>query len=303
MAGPSRAVLVPVLLLAALALAGCFGGDDPAPDSLDLAEDGDAIDTRTGPRPSVEGHVRDAAGGPLAGTLVEVQNENLTSTTNGTGYYSFDGLVDNQVYVLIAALDGYGRVAQQFVAIDDKVIQLDFTLEAIPEEEPFHEVLERSGLLSCQVRIIAGGDHGGTGQEVDQGCSGFAGEDPNAADTLAFAVAEGAVGLVIEVAWDSTQPLADFLEVTAETTGFGDLDSRLGSVIGPSPLKVEVAQDNVAKYYTEAGGGLRVIAAAHPEDDDEAAGGAAVAFQQPFTAYVSMFFVEPNPPTYTALEG
>lgn len=302
--------LVPILLILVSALAGCLGDDDaPAADtqtgtdSLGTGTGGNATNNLTdSKRPSVEGFVLDESRAPLVGATVVLQNEGVSATTDEKGHYSLAGLLDNQQYVLIAEMEGHKKKAQQVIAIDDKIVRLDFVLEEIADAKPYSQVIERKGLISCQVFAGFGHDHGGNGTEFEQGCGGFVAPDPNAVQILEFSVDQGVAGIVIETAWDATHPLAEFFMVTVESVGYGDLDKEFAKVIGPSILKIEIPQGDIAKYYTGQGGQIRVTVDVHFEDDDEQAAGVAFAFQEDFEVRLSAFYVEPQPRTYSAFE-
>lgn len=300
-----RLSFVAIALLISLSLAGCLGDKDDAVKVAGATTDADTTGGNTttgdnavaagGDRHSVEGYVRDAVNLPIPGATVMVQNTNISSQTDDTGRYSVAGLADNEVYVLIGAAPGYAKLAQQLVAVDDKVVRLDFTLTALATEKPFKSTLERSGLISCEVIVVATG----VGDNVERGCSAGTSEDPNAVDVLDFAIPEDVAGVVVEMSWDASSDLSKFLRMEARTTGYGDLDTTFGTVISSSSLQIEIPQQLVAKFYNGAGGGLQVLVDAHPEDDDEAAAGAAFAFQQPFDVVITLFFVDPNPPGYS----
>lgn len=304
-----RAACLLVLLLLGGALAGCLGSDDPAPASGgdDATGGTDSTGqnlTRDGIRPSVEGFVLDESRAPPVGANVTIQNHDKSVAVDATGHYAFYGLDDNAVFVLIARAPGYHAKAQQFVAIDGKVIRLDFILTPRPTETPYNETIERAGLVSCQAVAGAGHDHGGDGTEFEQGCSGIAGmADSSAEQVIEVEVKPDVVGMVVEVHWDSIHFLSDFMMVTLETVGYGDLDKDFGSTIGPSVIKMEIPQGDVAKFYQEQGGTVRITVDVHFEDDDEQAVGAAFAYQQPFTVRVSNFYVTPQPRDFTAFPG
>lgn len=299
-----RPALLTVILLAGMTLSGCLGSDDAAPQTTAGGTDTGTGNTTgnltSGARQSVEGFVLDPARAPLAGATVRLQNHDREATTDERGHYDFGGLIDNQLYVLIAEAEGHKPKAQQVVAIEDKVVRLDFVLDERPTETPWDEVIERAGFISCQAFAGAGHDHGGDGKEFEQRCAGALGDDPNAVQVLELETKATVAGIVVEVQWESNQPLADFLMVTVESVGFGDLDKQFGQVISSSVIKIEIPQDDVAKYYKGQGGIVRVSVDAHYEDDDEQAAGAAFGFQQAFLVRMSNFYVEPQPRSYTA---
>ena len=88
--------------------------------------------------------------------------------------------------------------------------------------------------------------------------------------------------------------------LTVESVGFGHQDLIFGQVSGPSPLKLPISQTMMSKYYPQ-GGTIRVSVAAatgalgQPDTYD-----VGFAVQQEFETYVTIFYIEPGPPNYTA---
>ncbi|MBW3583730.1 MAG: carboxypeptidase-like regulatory domain-containing protein [Euryarchaeota archaeon] len=299
------ALLAVALLLVLTALSGCLGDDDK-PKPAVVADDPEAVAEpeedpitpkwKDGEAPSVFGFVTDLARTPLPGVTVTAQSLEEPATTDADGYYHFYGLEAEKPHVLVAKHDGYITQSLRIVTHLDQVKQLDFTLEPEPVETPYTEEIPRVAVIGCQFTAIAGHDHGKEGQEVHQRCDNA---DTNAVSVLEFEVDPKAAGIIIEMKWDYATPLAEFMLAHAETKGYGDLDTELGEVIGPSILSIEVSQETIKRYYAGSGGQFRLTLEAHPEDDDEQAAGAAFHFQQRVDVLVTVFYIEPNPPGYS----
>jgi len=91
-------------------------------------------------RGSISGTVKDAQGGVIPGAVVTATNiqtqQAATTTTNGTGFYTFPNLLPGQ-YDILAELQGFKKLTRQNVPLDaNGSITLDFALQtgAIAEE-------------------------------------------------------------------------------------------------------------------------------------------------------------------------
>lgn len=283
-----RAVGV-VLLTLAMVLAGCAGDDGGAAGGGDGS--GASGDNETEIRNGIEGGVQSEDLLPLERAKVEIISLNLTVTTNSEGKYRFANL-EPRDYLVVASKEGFKPLTQRAIVQDGMVHQLDFMLKPRPTATPYSETLDANGFVSC--KFVYGLDPESM-QHHDCGSI-----DPNNLDTHEFEVGRDAAQIVVEAFWEPTQDGAKHMMLTVESVGFGHQDLIFGSITGPPGVKISVAQTITEKYYPE-GGVIRTKLDAGPSiTGDEAGLDAGVVLQQPYEVYVTVFYVEPGPPTFTA---
>lgn len=269
--------------LVALLLSGCGTQESPATTSAPaVVQD-----------PALQGVVIDDGIRPLANVTVRVQDTNETTITDADGRYRFEALPLERVLVLVATKDGYLPDARQITLALATPMRLDFTLEAVPVLQPRSQVLPFEGFIACQATVEVAEEP----RHLD--CSGGAPD----ASSWEFNAEADLAGLIVEILWEPSQPSAAFLGARLETIGFGAHDTVLVEVIGESPLRLAIPQSTAERYYS-SGGTLRLSVYAHPDNDSHETGaGSAVALQQDFRVFASLFYVRPPHPTYTVVEG
>lgn len=270
------------LLVIALAVAGCTGGQDaPAGPSAEGTQAGDI--------PMLHGYIFDPALRPLQGAVVKVLDTNSSFATTDEGFFGFDDLPTEQFLVIVATMDGYIPSSKQVTLVPDTPVRLNFTLEPQPIAVPYLEQLPFEGLIGCQAAVTVST----TNNTFD--CNNGLEQRPR----WDFSVGADLAGAVIEVFWEPFSPGAESLGLRLETLELGQMNVVLGEVVGPSPLRVSVPQSAAEKYYP--GGGLMrlTVFAASDAHQNEAGIGSSVAFQQSFQAFASLFYVAPPDPSYT----
>lgn len=282
---------VGVLLLAlAIVLAGCAGDDGGSSGATDGP--GASGDNETQIRNGIEGIVQSEDLLPLERAKVEIISLNLTVFTNSEGQYRFANL-EPRDYLVVAEKEGFRTLTQRAIVQDETIHELNFQLEARSTETPYSETLPADGLVSC--KFVYGLDPESM-QHHD--CGSF---DPNNQDTHEFEVQRNAAQIVVEANWEPTQDGAKHMMLTVESVGFGHQDLIFGSITGPPGVKISVAQTITEKYYPE-GGVIRTKMDAGPSiTGDEAGLDGGVVLQQNFEVFVTVFYVEPGPPTFSAL--
>lgn len=270
---------VALSLLLVFGLAGCAEpeeGQDPVEDDQpDL--------------PPLHGWVFDEAIRPLADVRIDAIENGQASVSNADGYYSFEGLPVDRPVILVAELEGYEPLSKQVTLEQDGAVRLNFTLVKIPEAVPYSEALPFKGFISCQAHVVTDDDSPMTD------CSGGAQQD----DTWEFTVGPELAGAVVEIGWEPSTQAAESMYAKLETLGFGDQNILLAETLGGSVLRLQVAEDVAAKYYS-AGGKIRLSVHVSPNVDENEAGiGAGLAVNQDFDAIASLFYIEPPSPTYT----
>jgi len=82
---------------------------------------------------SITGHVKDAAGRPVADAAVSIASASYTgkTTTNASGFYAFDG-VPVDTYTVSVAKQGYQpRAVPGVTVVQDEQVQQDIALESV----------------------------------------------------------------------------------------------------------------------------------------------------------------------------
>lgn len=270
------------LLVVALAIAGCSGGQDADPGAGPAPAQSDSI-------PMLHGYVFDPAIRPLEGATVKVLDTNVSSTTTDEGFFGFGGLPTEQFLVIVATMPGYIPSSKQVTLAPDVPVRLNFTLEPQPVAAPYREIIPFEGFVGCQAAFAVSD----TNNTLD--CNNGLEQRPR----LDFAVGPDLAGAVIEVFWEPFTPAAESMGLRLETLELGQLNIVLGQVLGPSPLRISVPQSVAEKYYP--GGGLMrlTVFAASDAHQNEAGVGASLAFQQSFEAFASLFYVQPPEASYT----
>lgn len=270
------------VLLAALMLAGCSGGK--AKDDGKAPAAGGA-----GVLPMLHGYVFDPAVRPLEGVTVKVLDTNSSGATDTEGFFGFDGLPVEQFLVVVATKDGYQPSSKQVTLSPDTPTRLNFTLQPVPVQTPFSETTKQELVIECQAGLVV------SAQNHTQDC----GTGTQNIDHWDIAVAPDLAGAVIEVFWEPTTAAASSVGARLETLELGQLNLNLGEVVGESPLRISVPQTTATRYYA-SGGLMRLTVYAAPNADETEAGvGATLLFQQPLTAYSSLFYVAPPDPSFT----
>lgn len=261
------------LLVVALAIAGCSGGQDADPISPQAVDAGDV--------PLLHGYVFDPAVRPLEGAVVKVLDTNASFTTTAEGFFGFEELPTEQFLVIVATMAGYTPSSKQVTLVPDQPVRLNFTLEPVPVATPYKETLPFEGMVGCQIAATVST----TNNTLD--CNNGLEQRPR----WDFSVGADLAGGVIEVYWDPFTPAAESLGLRVETLELGQLNVVLGEVIGASPLRITVPESAAEKYYP--GGGLMrlTVFAASDSHQNEAGVGTSVALQQAFQAYASLFYV------------
>lgn len=272
--------LLAVAAVLAIALAGCgddTGGAGPPPQS------------GGGLLPMLHGYVFDPAVRPLAGVTVKVLDTNSTVATDANGFFGFDGLPTEQFLVIVASLPGFVSGSKQVTLTAEGPVRLNFTLDPVPVEVPYHSVEKHEMLVECQLGVVV------NDQNETFGC----GSGARNTDTWEIAVAERLSGAVIEVYWEPTTMAAESMGARLETLELGQLNLVLSEVVGTSPLRLSVPQATAERYYV-SGGLMRLTVYAAPNADENEAGiGASLLAEQAITAYSSLFYVAPPDPAYT----
>lgn len=276
--GPRAAAV----LLAALLLAGCSGGNGK--------DDGKVPDANApGALPLLHGYVFDPTLKPLEGATVKVLDTNSSGATDPQGFFGFDGLPTERFLVVVATKDGFVPQSKQVTLSPDGPTRLNFTLQPVPVQVPYMQTAKQDLLVECQVGTVVNGENRTT--DCSTGASNV--------DHWDIAVGPDLAGAVVEVFWEPSTAAAASIGARLETLELGQLNLNLGEVVGGSPLRLQVPQVTANRYYA-SGGLMRLTVFAAPDTDaTESTAGATVLVQQPLTAYASLFYIAPPDPSYT----
>lgn len=285
-----RSALFLASLLLLLPLSGCFGADDSSKQAAPIEEDPNALPE--GVTNILQGRVLGSDEGPIADVTVELISLNATNATNELGEYRFMNL-EPRDYLVVASKEGYRTVTQRAIVEEGNIYELNFLLVERPNIVPYDELHIFKGFISCQ---FAYGTNPENQQRQDCGTA-----DPNNNQAKEFTLGVNAAQVQIEAVWTKKSDAAKELSMTVESVGFGHQDIIFGQDNGETGMKMVVSQSLVQKYYP-LGGQLRIsMAAAASLFGDEAAADGGLALQQDFTLYVSIFYVEPGPNSYSAV--
>lgn len=284
-----RVYLVVVILVLA---AGCMGQSKPkettaAPTTSDPYALPEGVDN------ILRGRVTAADQSPLANATVEVISLQLNQSTTADGTYQFQDLEPHD-YLVVVSKEGYRTKTQRAIVEDGRIFELHFQLDEKPLEAPWNETLEFSGIISCEFAYA-------TNPENVQYSSCSPPADPNNKQYKDFYVKPGAAQIQIQAVWTKTTETSKNLAMSIESIGFGHQDIQFGHQHGESGIKMTIGQTLSQKYYA-AGGTVRVTLNAAPSvTGDESALDVGFAFQQGFDVYFTVFYIEPGPPTYSAI--
>lgn len=267
-------------LLVAPLLAGC-ASDEPAV-SLETLSLG-----------IIAGTVTDAALTPLEGAVVRIDGANESATTDASGAFALR--VPPGEYLVLASYDAHRGGALRAAPGPGETARLAFTLAALPTERPEVVVAEQHGLISCGATV------GLADQETDAACGG---SDPNQRTSLRFGIdaTHGLSGAVIEVAWEPSTEAAGRLRVLV-STGEGEAATLLAASEGDGHVLISLPA-RVLEGALAPGATLDIqVAPTGSLTDEEAGIDAGAAFQQPFAAYLSMFYHQAQPTGYSVLQA
>ncbi len=268
--------LVAVLLIV---LAGCSG---PGAETTDAdAKPGSSIG---GDLPPLAGFVFDPAVTPIEGASISIASLGLEVATDKDGVYAFEELPVNEVLVVVVQADGYKPASKSLTLDQDVSILLNFTLQRVAVKVPTHNTLTYKGIIGCAGLVKA------DGQRVSQNCPGGIAVDNRVWE---FNVDPELAGAVIEVVWDAQSTAAEHLNLTIETLGYGDLDEILFSQEYGTILRGQISNVQAARFYS-GGGMVRVsVDIGRNTADEEVNAGAAIAAQQEFQIFATLFYIEP----------
>lgn len=267
------------LVVAFVLLAGCQEAPPPPPPAVDHA--------------TIEGWLGDEAFVPVVGASVRIAGGNATETDE-EGHYRLD-VAPGQAAVLVAQAEGHMQASTTLVdPLPGRNYVVNLTLPKEPDAQPYREVNEFRGFISCGLLAQAGHQHGGNPhQHNDIDCGGGNTTQQNV--WLAPARA-GLTGAVFEVFWEANTPLAEDLVIFVEGVAVEEGEDVMFSFYeGRNGMKGTVSHKQALKYLHEDGGTIRFTIKPGASEDDVAAG---VHVNQEYEVIATLFYGEAPPADY-----
>lgn len=289
----TRGLLVIVLLVPAVALAGCVGSETEALGGP--GAESAAADSESG---VVRGIVTTDEQSPLEGALVALVEVGLENRTDESGLFVLRGVAPGD-YTLAVQKLGFESAASRVQVEAGQTVERSITLAAIQVADPFHETLIFEGHMTCGmglivVTIVTG--CGTTGTPV-----GNVTVDPNEKNIFDQVAQPGLLSVVGELVWTQAAAVAATeLELDLYSgwtcTPFCSVDEDYGGTQGPSPV-VLVVTDEFDDIEEEPITIQHVVSVDSQEDDPPFV---IIVLQQDFTLYSTHFFGEPAPEGFAA---
>ena len=275
--------LIASAAVTAVALAGCSGGPG-VPAGIPHGDGGEAL-------PTLHGVVVDEAIRPLPGALVRFLGEDgVGAVTDQDGAYAIHRPTGRAHAVLVSASKpGYLARTQQVQVSGQLSAKLGFMLEADPTLVPRLDILENEGLVRCSAAVAAGGEQWGAD------CPGDRRDEDDKLPAWMWDInpTPGLAGAVVEVYWEPQTAAASRLHAWLKVPMAGGQGGEVvAEATGTAPLRLEVPQ-----HVAEAMPRWTAIRL-HVELAEGDGGTPGAALEQPYTAFASLFYVDPAPPGY-----
>ena len=314
----NRASWAATAVVLALSFAGCAGAPGTVSSAgASMAPDPSAPQARVDDQHGgLVGFVGDDSLLPVAQAEVILEGLGLTTYTDDSGRFAFSLLAPGTVRILVT----HPSYEPGFIEVDvtsGEVAEANLQMLPLPSTQPYHVLRQGSGRIMCGVSARPG-----TGVGVCQILTtavGAGSEEPRVDIQLSAANVSQVVTLVLETTWQPSQFGAGGLHVTWEhAQDWNEIGSGperrviFGQVNGHNPLRLVLNSTQIAEFLQDAppmqhcayygeciimGIGYAhsaTLGAASPAD-------AGAYVDQPFTHYVTEFFVDPAPIEYTAI--
>lgn len=308
--------LFSVLVLFGVVLAGCLGGGEPSDVDTPPDPSGPAgFDDETG---GIEGFVVDEESQPVADAQVGILQLDLETATDENGRFAFDNVPPGKQAVVVQKL-GYESVSRVVDVVAGQSSEIQLAITAIVVHTPYYESIPKEGLFECTWRHVLGsgpcGYLGGlnstTGNPLQEHVF------TNSKRKWNYDAAAGALTVINEAVWtQNTAATGDNLRI------FFSYANRTAShtfcqTDGFSPLTLEWEREEVdeeGECLTGGSGGLSEMDTI-PEEGlkvqtfvsvgatQTPVGGvnAAIALDQRFEIWFSLFYWEQAPEGFSAL--
>jgi hypothetical protein len=249
MAGIGSAKALVFLLLGAT-MSGCIVAESaptdkstqagqPAPEAAEPA----TFDETTG---AISGLVVNAEGLPIGGALAGIRETSAQTVADVGGTFTFSNLPPGDYSLDISQL-GYESTSKRVTVSAGEISHVNVALTEVAVEGPYYETILENGNVQCSVRAypgvptttMSGLPPWTTGVAVC-GLVSLPGFEPDRF-LVTYELPAGAIELMAEMAWQSTQATGSALGFALEIDGrSNDPDATYGSPRGRSPLILPV---------------------------------------------------------------
>ena len=238
----------------------------------------------------VDGWVMDAALKPIEGAAITTAGGQ--AVTDVAGHFVLVAPV-GQDLVLMATAPGYAASSKALPAFSGANPIVNFTLDRLPDEAPYHETQAFTGFLQCAVTAVVMEDQSRPHEHRGVRCSGPVNDTRNVWHT---AVDPKATGLVIEASWTPNNEAAQGLVMKATVDGSGEV---LGFLEGPSMLRLQVSQARLLQNLEAGFLDYTVVIDAGAGTGEHEHGAVGVFVEQRFDLYATTFYNGPADPSFS----
>lgn len=262
------------------------------------------------------GFVSDDSLNPIPDAEVILEGLGITTNTDGSGRFAFSLLNPAKVRVL-ASHPNFEIALQEVEILPGDVAEVRLQLVPLPSTEPYHVLHQGTGRIMCGISARPGLGVGVC--QILTTAVGSASQEPRVDIRLSTQNFSHVITLVLETTWEPSQFGAGGLHVTWEHAQNWDAigsgtERRIifGQVNGHNPLQLILNQTQIAEFmddpqpkrlcslYGECT--LMGIGYAHSATLGASSPADAGAYvDQPFTHFVTEFFVDSAPADYTAI--
>lgn len=267
------------VLALVLAVAGC-AQPPAAPDDAPVAG------------PIVEGWIVDERFVPVGNVSVSLAGFGVQTASDPSGYYRLDAPRGADLLVVTQA-DGFRPQTRSVGAQSGERHLVNFTLERIPDAEPFHVVTTHTGTVRCGVVAIVAEDQSRPHEHQGVRCSQLLNDTSN---QWTYTLPSNTTGVVMEVAWTPQSEVAQALVLKVIVAGTGDV---LAFIEGTSILRIQLSSVNLAQAAAAGHTELRVTLEPGAGTGNHEHGAAGAFFEQPFDVYATAFFNGPVDASYS----
>ncbi len=244
----------------------------------------------------VQGTVLDDGLHPIGGAEVSLAQVSHTVLSDRDGTFSFSNVPPGTVTVTVTK-PSYEPAVKTVSAPAGEITQLQFVLQSVAGEEPWHETVEVAGYVCFQVWALT--------------MLSFSFLCPGEGRVFIPFDAHGNLSTIIaEMVWQKTSGVtSDEFQLAiwqgGSRSGVLDCEFCYGSKIGPSPLELRIDEGEGEAFVGVNGDGASAPVTldnyVSTRASNNTPGGINVAFQQRVTIYDSMFYFEAAPSGFSAL--
>jgi hypothetical protein len=300
------------ICLLAVAISGCTADDHAltGPSStVETVPIGPRDLTLTDSTGAVAGVVTDEQLAPLAGVTVLLESVSRPAPSTLLGIDGIDasssqaltddageftvGPVEAGEYALYVYREGYTSKARHVTIVAQETTRLQFSLEPLPSLDPYSDTEMRAGRWQIAFREASF-------------CVAELGTYLPCTLTQRFDIKENWNASIVEVAWRSTSTFATKAVSVLVQGNQTSVDYCAGSPSGLNPMRAEIRPATELPGFKECGDGKVLPESAFTmildffPDDGGNPNDLALTFDQPYTIWLSTFYLEAPPAEYSA---